>query len=173
MAKNLVVRFIGDTKSMDTALGGLQARFRTALGPSGLAAAGVIGAAGAGLAAIGNEFDKAFDTIRTGTGATGDALSGLQSSFKDVVSDVPADFGSAATAIADINTRLGLTGDPLEDLSAQFLELARITDGDVATSIESVSRLFGDWGMKATSGSRRRCPVGTTRSLARVPSNSA
>lgn len=147
MAKNLVVRFIGDASALDATLGGVQAKMRTALGPKGLVAAGVVGAAAAGLAAIGSEFDKAYDKIRVGTGATGDALEGLKDDFKDVVSDVPADFGDASTAIADVNTRLGLTGDPLQTVAAQFLELSRITGTDVATNIEKATRVFGDWGV--------------------------
>ena len=111
-----------------------------------------IGAAlvGTGVAAfkIGKTFDDAFDTIRVGTGATGKALEGLQGSFRNVVKNVPTDFASASTAIADLNTRLGITGKPLEQLSGQFLELARITETDVSSSIASVTRVFGDWAVE-------------------------
>ena len=110
-------------------------------------------AATAGVAAfaaafsIGDSFDQAFDTIRVGTGATGDALEGLKDDFRDVVTTVPTDFESASTAIADLNTRLGLTGQPLSDLSAQILELSRLTNTDVGTNIEQVTRVMGDWGV--------------------------
>lgn len=116
----------------------------------GVGAAAVTGAAVAGKAMlkIGSDFDAASDTIRVGTGATGEALAGLEKSFKNVVRDVPADFGSAATAIADLNTRTGATGDVLEGLSTQFLELSRITKTDVGANIASVTRVFGDWGIE-------------------------
>lgn len=94
---------------------------------------------------IGQEFDAADDLIRVGTGATGEALEGLEDSFRDVFASVPTDSESAATAIADLNTLLGLTGEALEERSTQFLNLARITGGDVEASIASVSRVFGDW----------------------------
>lgn len=107
-------------------------------------AAGVAGAA-VGLYKLGESFDDAYDTIRVGTGATGDALEDLKEDFRDVVASVPTDFGSASTAIADLNTRLGLTGKPLRDVSKRILELSRITDTDVSTNVETASRAFGDW----------------------------
>lgn len=111
----------------------------------GLIAAGVVAATGAALLAIGGQFDDAYDTIQTGTGATGDALEGLKDVFRDVVADVPTDFASAADAITLLNQRLELTGRPLEALSEQFLELSRITDTDLRGNIDSVTRAFGDW----------------------------
>lgn len=86
--------------------------------------------------------------IRVGTGATGKDLKALQGDFKAVVSDVPTDFGSASTAIADLNTRLGLSGKPLRRLSKQMLDLSRLTETDVGENVESVTRLFGDWSVK-------------------------
>jgi phage-related minor tail protein len=125
-----------------------------ALGPIGAAAgaailAGVGAAVGGGavLAAIGGSFDDAFDTIRVGTGATGEALEGLKGEFRDVFRSVPTDMSTAATAIADLNTRLGLTGDDLEGLSAQFINMSRITKTDLGSNIETVTRTFGDWGV--------------------------
>src|SRR5690606_3076636 len=106
-------------------------------------------AVGTGLFKVGQTFDEAFDTIRVGTGATGDALDSLKDDFRAVVRDVPADFESASTAVADLNTRLGLTGAPLQDLAKQTLELTRITGGDRSWNVESVTRMFGDWGVEA------------------------
>lgn len=117
----------------------------TAFAAMGTAAAG----AAVGLFKIGSAFDEQYDKIRVGTGATGDALKGLQDSFKGVLSSVPTDFASAGTAIADLNTRLELTGKPLEDIAGQFLELSRITETDVGENIKAATRLFGDFGIAA------------------------
>lgn len=113
------------------------------------ATAAVTGAVVVGglLAKVGSDFDKAFDTIRVGTGATGKALDSLKNDFREVARQVPADFGDVGTAIADINTRLGLTGAPLQQLSTQMLELSRITGTDVSTNIEAITRSFGDAGI--------------------------
>lgn len=117
-----------------------------AAGIAGLALAG--GVAAKALYNIGEQFDDAYDTIRTGTGKTGKELDGLKQSFKNVVSSVPASFGDAGKAISQVNQRLGLTGKPLETLSKQFLELSRITGTDLSTNIETATRVFGDWAVK-------------------------
>lgn len=129
---------------------GFGPKLLSALGPIGVGAAAALGAAFAGagaLVGIGATFDSAFDTIRIGTGATGEALESLNDDFREVFSSVPTDVDSAGTAIADLNTRLGLTGEPLQALSGQLLELSRITGTDLGTNIETTSRLFGDWGI--------------------------
>ena len=110
--------------------------------------AGGAAIAGAGFAVLkfGGEFDAAFDKIRVGTGATGEALDSLEADFKSVLTSIPTNTEDASTAIADLNTRLGLTGEPLRDMSKQILELSRITDTDLGTNVEKVTRLFGDWG---------------------------
>jgi len=122
----------------------------------GLAAGAVLGVgmmagvAGAFAAfKIGENFDKAFDTIRVGTGATGGALQDLEADFKKTFASVPASMGDAATAIADLNTRTGQTGEPLQKLAGQFLEMTRLTGGDLQGNIKNVTRLFGDWGVEA------------------------
>ena len=126
--------------------------FGAALGPLGiaLAAAGVVMATLGGAAIKASlEFEKAFATIRVGTGATGDALGSLEDSFKTVFTSVPTSTADAATAIADLNTRLGLTGEPLEALATQFLNLSRITGTDVAASISSATRVMHDFAVSS------------------------
>jgi phage-related minor tail protein len=108
-----------------------------------------IGAAlgGLGVAAlkVADQYDKAMDTIRVGTGATGDALDGLEDSFKNVAGAVPDDIGVVATVLADLNTRTGQTGEGLETLSRQILDLSRITGTDAASNVANLTRLYGDW----------------------------
>lgn len=133
---------------------GFQGAIAGKLGPIGKAGGLILGAgvaAGIGgavvLKNVGDQFDDALDTIRVGTGATGDALTTLGGNFKAVLTEVPTDAQSAAVAIADLNTRLGATGPELEQLAAQQLELARITGTDLGTNIEKTTRLLGDWGV--------------------------
>lgn len=136
--------------SVEKSAGGLQSKFATvgkaaAIGGAAIAAGAVIG--GKALLDLGSNFDAARDTIIKGTGATGDALKGLEQSFDNVLASGPNSFEDTAAAIADLNTALGLTGKPLEDLSKQFLDLSRVTGEDVGGQIQSVTRLFGDWGV--------------------------
>lgn len=129
------------------------AAFSARLGKTGKLAGGVaaVGAAaviaGKALYDVGAEFDGAYDKIRVGTGKTGKQLRRLKNDFRAVVGTVPTDFDDAGTAIAELNKRLGVSGKPLRKLSRQFLELSRITDTDLAGNIQTVTRLFGDWGI--------------------------
>ncbi|MDW7651319.1 MAG: phage tail tape measure protein [Bacillota bacterium] len=108
-----------------------------------------IAAATAGLVKLGMDFNDAFNSIRVGTGATGQALEGLKDDFKAVYTSVPTDIQSAAKAISDLNTRTGLAGKPLQDLSAQMFNLSRITGEDLNGMIANSTRLFGDWSISA------------------------
>ena len=158
-SRRLEVVIAGDPKGalgamsvVDRKAGGLGGTFKgvgtaAALGFAAVGAAAV--GAGIALFKIGSDFDAAYDKIRVGTGATGDALDGLKDSFRNVARDVPASFGDISTAIADVNVRLGLTGAPLETLSTQMLNLSRITETDLTGNIESLTRVMGDWGVQA------------------------
>jgi len=108
-----------------------------------------IAAATAGILKLGTDFDDAFDKIRVGTGATGEALAGLQDDFRAVYSTVPAGMAEVSSAIADLNTRTGLAGKPLRELSTQMLNLSRITGEELSGMIAGSSRLFGDWSIAA------------------------
>jgi len=104
---------------------------------------------GVGVAAVASavSVEKGLNVIRIGTGATGEALEGMQDIMRNVSKEVPQGFEEVGTAVADLNTRLGLTGEPLEKMTKQMLDLARVTDTDVATVIRQTTRVFGDWGV--------------------------
>jgi TP901 family phage tail tape measure protein len=102
-----------------------------------------------GLEQIGERFDEAFDKIRIQTGATGDALKGLQGDFKATLSGVPSSMGDVSTAIGGISQKLGLTGAPLQKLSTQILTLSRITKTDLNANIAAVTGTFNQWGVSA------------------------
>jgi TP901 family phage tail tape measure protein len=127
-------------------------RFRQRISGVGIAAGGAalagLGILGAGALKLAGDFDDAYDTIRVGTGKTGKSLAGLKKDFRAVVRDIPADFGDASTAVAELNRRTGQSGKPLQALAKRTLELTRLTGGDLSTNIASVTRLFGDWGIK-------------------------
>jgi phage-related minor tail protein len=131
--------------------GGLGALKGVAIAAGATFAAAFAAAIGAGviLEGIGADFDSAFDDIRVRTGATGDELAGLEGSFRNVFSKVPASMGDTSSAIAGLEQRLGLSGKPLEDLSTQFLNLSRITGTDLGQNIDTVTGLFNQFGIKA------------------------
>lgn len=99
---------------------------------------------------MGTEFDGAIDTIRVGTGATGEALDSLYSDMKEVYKDVPTTMEDASAAIADYNTRLGLTGEPLQELSKQAIQVSDMLGEDLSATIETSSKAFQQWDIEAT-----------------------
>ena len=113
----------------------------------GTAVATAAVAAGKALYDLGSEFDGAYDAIRIGTGATGEALEGLKDSMKAVYGSVPAEMSDAAQAIADYNTRLGVTGETLETLSKQAIQVSDMLGDDLTTVIETSSKAFQQWGV--------------------------
>ena len=145
----------GASNKLSSSMGGLSSKMSslaTSINPIAIAA----GAAALAFATMGGaamkaslEFEKAFATIRVGTGATGESLAGLEESFKTVFTSVPTSTADAATAIADLNTRLGLTGEPLEELATQFLNLSRITGTDVSSAISSATRVMHDFAVSS------------------------
>ena len=81
----LAVKIIGDASNAIGSMG------KAGLAVTGLGAAAVAGAAivGKALYDIGAAATDMDNTIRIGTGATGDALTGMQDSARDVAKKVP------------------------------------------------------------------------------------
>lgn len=107
-----------------TKFGGLFGEnLKASINPTLIAAALGAAAVGVGKALydIGAEFDGMSDTIRAGTGATGEALESLEKSAQKVATTVPTTFEDAGQTVADLNTRLGLTGDELETVASQVI----------------------------------------------------
>ena len=113
----------------------------------GAAFAGAVAVATKALYDLGAEFDNAYDAIRVGTGATGEALEALKDDFKDVYGSVPTTMEDASKAIADYNTRLGLTGKELSELSKQAIAVSGMLEEDLGTTIETSSQAFQQWGI--------------------------
>ena len=104
---------------------------------------------GIGAAAYGafNEVDNGLDTIAKKTGATGDELSSLEETAKNVFGSMPVDIGDVGAAVGEINTRFGLTGQALEDMTKDFLKFASINDADVESSIANVDKIMTKFGV--------------------------
>lgn len=108
---------------------------------------GPIVAIGAGSVAAWQEVDGAMDIVIQKTGATGDALTDMQSRVTSIAETIPTSFEEAGTAIGEVNTRFGLTGDALEQLSTQFIEFANLNGTDVNTSIDTVQKTLAAFGL--------------------------
>lgn len=103
---------------------------------------------------LGKDFDKAYDTIRINTGATGKTLQKLKEDFKDVYSSVPTTMEDASKTVADYNTRLGLTGDALTSLSKQAIAVSSMLGDDLNSTVEASSQAFKQWNIPASEMNR-------------------
>ena len=123
----LAVKIIGDAKDAIGSMG------KAGLAVTGLGAVAVAGAAvvGKALYDIGAAATDMDNEIRIGTGATGEALTGMQDTARDIARQVPADLADVGTAVADLNTNLGLTGPVLDTVGRQVLEAGRMLGEDI------------------------------------------
>lgn len=133
-------------------LGGLNVKalaVGAAVGGIAVATGKAVVDAGKYLVDLGGQFKEAENTIRIGTGATGDALDSLMENFDAVYSSVPTSMENASQAVADYNTRLGLTGPALEGISAQAIQVADMLEEDLGGVIEESSQAFQAWNIDA------------------------
>lgn len=151
MAKSAIlsVRIVGD------AVGGIKAINDTGGAADGLfdklksgagIALGIGTAIAAGAAAgtkalydIGDTWNDVHETLRVGTGATGDDLQAMFDGVKNVASQIPAEIEDIGSTMADVNTRMGLSGDTLETVTSQYLEASRILGSEVDISATSAA----------------------------------
>ena len=103
----------------------------------------------AGVAAF-YDLDEGLDTIAKKTGATGDALSGMEDVAVDLFTNMAVSMDDAGTTVGEVNTRFGATGDELSSLSALFLKFAEINDTDVNDAVDSTARLLEQFGLNAS-----------------------
>lgn len=158
-SRKLEVVIAGDAKNLRGALDdseGALGRFGGALGNVSKIAIGAFAAigvgavaAGAGLLSIASGFDDAVDSIATMTGAAGAELDKLNDSFERVFTSVPTSMDAAADAVGRVSQRFAVDGELLDGMSMKFLELSRLTGVDLTASIDSASRVMGDWGQNA------------------------
>lgn len=102
-------------------------------------------AAAAGVAAF-SAVDEGVDTIVTATGASDEALDGLVESYETIATSIPEELGDVASAVGEVNTRFHTTGEELEGQTTLFLQFAKITGGDVVSSVDSADKVLKTFG---------------------------
>lgn len=102
-------------------------------------------AAAAGVAAF-SAVDEGVDTIVTATGASGEALDGLVASYETIATSIPEELSDVASAVGEVNTRFHTTGEELEGQTTLFLQFAKITGGDVVSSVDSADKVLKTFG---------------------------
>jgi len=123
--------------------------FAGALGAAaiGVAATGAaVAGAAVGLYKVGAVFDDVNDTIRVGTGASGEALDGLVAIAKSVGASVPTSFEQAGQTVTDLNQRLGLSGSTLNTVAQQYIQAGNILGETV--DINTTTAAFSAFGIE-------------------------
>ena len=108
--------------------------------------------AAAGVAAF-SAVDEGVDTIVTATGASGEALDGLVASYETIATSIPEELGDVASAVGEVNTRFHTTGEELEGQTTLFLQFAKITGGDVVSSVDSADKVLKTFGKTSDNAS--------------------
>lgn len=101
-----------------------------------------------GVYELADAFSEAEKIVVNATGATGDALDGLEESMMQAYTGHHQDLSDTAGAIGEINTRMGLTGDALTDVTGKFLDFASITGSNVVTSVQNATKIMNKWGVE-------------------------
>lgn len=143
-------QFIAGMKSSEVASTNLASSVGSASTMVGVGLAASVAVAGIALLKLGQNFHEAYKQIRVGTGETGEALKGLEESFKNVFAKTPASMKDVGTAITDLSVKLGLSGPELEAMSLQFIKLSRLTGTDLKGNIEAVTMVFKNFNVAAT-----------------------
>ena len=108
----------------------------------------IVGIGAASVAAF-KEVDAGLDIIAQKTGASGEALKGMEDVAKNIATTIPSTFEEAGNAVGEVNTRFGLTGAALEQLSTKFIQFAELNGTQVSTSIDNVQAAMAAFGLKS------------------------
>lgn len=142
----------GFSSKLQTQLAGLGNK----LGLSGGQLAGLTTAAAAftALAVSGAEFARSNAQIQQETGATGEKLKQLGETVRATFEAVPTSVKNVTTAVDELTRRGVPLGDTLDQLAKQELFLAKITGGDLATTVDSTTALFAKFNVPLAQQSR-------------------
>lgn len=110
---------------------------------------GPIVAVGTAAVAAFNEVQKGLNVVANKTGATGEELTKMQDSARNLAKNLPTDFETAGTAVGELNTRFGVTGQQLESLSEQYIKFARVNGVDLNNSIDETQKALSAFGLTA------------------------
>lgn len=96
------------------------------------------------------DFSEASATIVEGTGASGEALEGLNQAAQNAfgrVADSDADLNSISAILAELNTRFGVTGEEAEDMTVKMANFAQHAGTDGTKAVDSIADVMHRWGL--------------------------
>lgn len=93
------------------------------------------------------KMQEGTNKLRIGTGATGEQLDAMSASMKDIYGGSVFEIDDISSAMADLNTAYSIQGEELETLTDKYLKFAKLTGGDVTTSIADAREMFNKFGV--------------------------
>lgn len=107
--------------------------------------------AGAGYALnLSTEFDKAFNTLQTQTGASAEEMATLNESMENIYkSNFGESIEDVAVSMATVKTQTKLTGDELENTTKNAILMRDVFGFEVNESIRAVNSLMDQFGITA------------------------
>ena len=146
-----------EAESWSKGLGGKIAKFAGGAALAGATAlAGAV--AGIGTAAMGawSDFDEASDALIHATGASGDALTEMENSVKNLygsTAGLGVSMGDIGAVMGEVNTRTGQTGSDLEELTSTIMNFSRMTGTDGVAATAALTSVLGQFGEATANGS--------------------
>lgn len=120
------------------------------IGTTGAVIGGAISAAGGYALKLTSDFDKAFNTLITRTGATADETDELNASMEQVYSN---NYGESiedvAVSMATVKNNTKLAGEELQDVTEYALLMRDTFDFEVNESTRSAKMLMDQYGLSA------------------------
>lgn len=151
---SLIVKFVAEAQPFISGIQDAQSSvqgFSDKLTAVGKTLATTLPFAGVGIAAFhaAEQFDEASATIARTTGATGQRLADLESSFKSVFTQTSISAGDLADGFARIQRETGATGDALDKLVLTNANLAKVTGQQLTPVVEATQAALKQFGVTA------------------------
>lgn len=100
------------------------------------------------LMAIGDEYDTAMNKLEASTGATGEALAGLEEAAKNVfAANYGENFAEVSDAVAQAKKTTGLMGQELEDVTKGAFALQETFGYDINESLRAAKAMMQNFGV--------------------------
>lgn len=109
----------------------------------------ILGVGAASVKAFG-EVQDGLNIVANKTGATGEELTKMQDTARELAKTLPTSFQDAGTAVGELNTRFGVTGKELESLGEQYIKFAKVNGADLNNSIDETQKALAAFGRGAS-----------------------
>lgn len=135
---------------LSKAIGKTQGMLKSGLGKAAIG--GAVGAVAVAIKGLVSDYNKAYRTIRIGTGATGKDLRKLMGDVNSVLRGSAAEIGEVAQVVSDFNTNFGASGEQLQNISRAAISASKIFGDDLKSIVDGTSKSMKAFGIDVRYG---------------------